>query len=73
MKEKFKAYVKENKINLSIPLVGYAIEFPPIKEDIGGTYLQGDYDLDEACESCGDVKCTCHYNELEGISDFNEQ
>ena len=28
-----------------IPLVGYALEFPPLENDPGGYYLQGDYDL----------------------------
>lgn len=64
----------ENVIN-NTPLVGYAIEFPPIEKDPGGTYLQGDYDLEEACENCGEVKCICNDNEdeLDGISDYNEQ
>lgn len=73
LKEKFSAYIKENGIDLSIPLVGYAIEFPPIEKEIGGTYLQGDYDLEETCETCGEVKCVCNDDELEGISDYNEQ
>jgi hypothetical protein len=75
LKQKFEAYIVKNDIDLEIPLVGYAIEFPPINEDIGGTYLQGDYNLDAACESCGDVRCICYDNEdeLEGILDYNEQ
>ncbi|MBL4561774.1 MAG: Z1 domain-containing protein, partial [Labilibaculum sp.] len=45
VKKEFADYVLKNKIDLNIPLVGYAIEFPPLSEDIGGEYMQGDYDL----------------------------
>jgi hypothetical protein len=41
----FKKYVDEQSIDLNIPLVGYAIGFPPIEKDPGGIYVQGDYDL----------------------------
>lgn len=34
-------------ISLDVPLVGYAIGYPPIEEDIGGVYMRGDYDLDD--------------------------
>lgn len=44
---KFKDYVEKHDINLNVPLVGYAIGFPPIENDPGGIYVQGDYDLDE--------------------------
>ena len=44
--KEFSNYVKENQIDLDTPLVGYAIGFPPILDDPGGTYVQGDYDLD---------------------------
>jgi len=40
-------YVKEQKIDLNIPLVGYAIGFPPIENDPGGIYVQGDYNLED--------------------------
>tara|TARA_R110002124_G_scaffold218136_1_gene384020 strand:+ start:56897 stop:60070 length:3174 start_codon:yes stop_codon:yes gene_type:complete len=43
----FIEYVKEQQIDLNIPLVGYAIGFPPIEKDPGGAYVQGDYNLDE--------------------------
>ena len=43
----FMDYVEKNDINLNVPLVGYAIGFPPIENDPGGIYVQGDYDLDE--------------------------
>ena len=45
-KTSFEEYIKTEDIDLKIPLVGYAIEFPPIKNDPGGTYLKGDYELD---------------------------
>lgn len=44
--KEFKRLVEDEKINLEIPLVGYAIGFPPIENDPGGVYMQGDYDLD---------------------------
>jgi vacuolar-type H+-ATPase subunit F/Vma7 len=34
-------------IDTSIPLVGYAIAFPPIVGEIGGRYVQGDYNIGE--------------------------
>ncbi len=43
----FNKYVKDNHINLDIPLVGYAIGFPPIENDPGGIYTRGDYDIKE--------------------------
>ncbi|GAA6172024.1 hypothetical protein NBRC116592_16940 [Colwellia sp. KU-HH00111] len=43
----FQEYVKANNIDLNIPLVGYAIGFPPIKNDPGGLYVKGDYDIKE--------------------------
>ena len=43
----FEEYVAKHNIDLNIPLVGYAIGFPPIKNDPGGIYVQGDYKLEE--------------------------
>ncbi len=43
--ELFSDYVSEHKHDLNIPLVGYALGFPPIENDPGGEYMQGDYDL----------------------------
>lgn len=43
----FKEYVEKQNIDLNVPLVGYAIGFPPIENDPGGIYVQGDYNLDE--------------------------
>ncbi|MDB4055531.1 Z1 domain-containing protein [Akkermansiaceae bacterium] len=42
--EQMKIFVEKQNIDLSIPLVGYAIAFPPISPDPGGTYMEGDYD-----------------------------
>ncbi|MDB3978199.1 hypothetical protein N9395_02250 [Pseudomonadales bacterium] len=45
----YQKYVAANNLNLDIPLVGYALGFPKIKEDIGNDYLvREDYDLEEA-------------------------
>ena len=72
LKREFKEYIDENDLSDIVdntPLVGYAIEFPPIKNDPGGTYLQGDYDFntDETNEDEIEIQ-----DELEGIDDFNE-
>jgi len=34
-------------IDPSVPLIGYAIGFPPVSPDPGGEYVQGDYELEE--------------------------
>lgn len=44
---KFNELVDNEDISLDVPLVGYAIGYPPIEEDIGGVYMRGDYDLDD--------------------------
>lgn len=67
LREKFRDFIDENKIDIDIPLVGYAIEFPPIEKDPGGIYLQGDYDLDIDEEINDEVD-----DELEGIIDIIE-
>ncbi len=36
---------KKYNFDVNTPLIGYAIGFPPIEPDIGGVYVQGDYDL----------------------------
>jgi len=46
----FNEYVKNNDIDLSIPLIGYAIGFPPIEDDPGGVYVQGDYAIEDEYE-----------------------
>ena len=45
--EKFKKLVEREEYNLDIPIVGYAIGFPPIENDPGGVYVQGDYELEK--------------------------
>ena len=45
--DKFNELVNNEGISLEVPLIGYAIGFPPIEEDIGGVYMRGDYDLDD--------------------------
>ena len=70
LREEFRKYIEENDLGNVIdntPLVGYAIEFPPIKKEIGGTYLQGDYELDVDEEVSNEID-----DELEGINDIIE-
>ncbi|MGV3705094.1 MAG: Z1 domain-containing protein [Arcticibacter sp.] len=38
---------KEWGISMEVPLIGYAIGFPPISPDPGGEYVHGGYDLEE--------------------------
>lgn len=42
-----KSFVKNEGINLNIPLIGYAIGFPPIEPDPGGVYVHGNYGFEE--------------------------
>ena len=42
----FSRFVNEGGHDLNIPLVGFALGFPPIENDPGGIYVQGDYNLD---------------------------
>lgn len=46
LKQEFLDYKVENNIDLDIPMIGYALGFPPIENDPGGVYMKGDYDLD---------------------------
>lgn len=46
LKKRVQNYISKHDINLDIPLVGYAIEFPPLAENIGNSYMQGAYELD---------------------------
>ncbi|WP_226664452.1 Z1 domain-containing protein [Microbulbifer aggregans] len=57
----FSKYVKENDIDLNIPLVGMAMGFPPIQDDPGGIYVQGDYnlELDEQIQEDLSLEDTC--------------
>jgi hypothetical protein len=43
---RFSRFVTEGGYDLDIPLVGFALGFPPIKNDPGGIYVRGDYNLD---------------------------
>ena len=44
----FLEFVRTGNYDLNVPLVGYAIGFPPIKDKtLGGTYTHGDYTLSE--------------------------
>ena len=44
---KIKELVERDGIDLNIPIIGYAIGFPPIEPDPGGVYVYGDYGIDE--------------------------
>lgn len=41
-----KTFVENEGIDLNIPLIGYAIGFPPIEPDPGGFYVHGNYGFD---------------------------
>ena len=43
----FPELAKSRGIDTSVPLIGYAIAFPPIEGEIGGRYAQGDYNIGE--------------------------
>jgi vacuolar-type H+-ATPase subunit F/Vma7 len=45
--EKIKQMIADNNYDLKIPLVGYAIGFPPIEPDPGGIYIKGDYNIED--------------------------
>jgi hypothetical protein len=46
--QEYQNYVKTHHLNLDIPLVGYALGFPPIESNLGDNYLvRDDYELDE--------------------------
>ncbi len=42
-----KTIVESEGIDLNIPLIGYAIGFPPIEPDPGGVYVHGNYGFDD--------------------------
>lgn len=37
----------DTSIDLTVPLIGYALGFPPMSKNIGGVYLRGKYDIEE--------------------------
>jgi len=39
-------YASKRNLDTKVPLIGYAIGFPAISEDIGGVYVKGDFELD---------------------------
>jgi len=45
--KKLKELIDSEGIDLNIPLIGYAIGFPPIEPDPGGVYVHGNYGFDE--------------------------
>jgi hypothetical protein len=42
-----KAMIDTDGIDLNIPLIGYAIGFPPIEPDPGGVYVHGNYGFED--------------------------
>jgi hypothetical protein len=42
-----KTIIESEGIDLNIPLIGYAIGFPPIEPDPGGVYVHGNYGFEE--------------------------
>ncbi|TKB96655.1 Z1 domain-containing protein [Pedobacter cryotolerans] len=56
--EEFSEIMKEQNIDLNVPIVGIAIGFPPIEPDPGGVYVHGDYELetDEDLDSIEDAE-----------------
>lgn len=46
--QEYQNYVKAHRLNLDIPLVGYALGFPPIEKNLGDDYVvRIDYELDD--------------------------
>jgi len=48
--KEFHQLVKDKAIDTDVPLIGYAIGFPPIEDDIGGVFMKGNYQLDEVLD-----------------------
>ncbi|MFT6338328.1 MAG: hypothetical protein ACJATI_005101, partial [Halioglobus sp.] len=48
-------YVIDEKIDLEVPLLGYVFGFPKLEQQIGGTYLRGDYYLEEETDIDDDL------------------
>jgi len=42
-----KTIVESEEIDLNIPLIGYALGFPPIEPDPGGVYVHGNYGFED--------------------------
>ena len=45
--DRFTRFVEDNNYDLDIPIIGYALGFPPLENDPGGEYVKGDYVLAE--------------------------
>ncbi|RYE56640.1 MAG: hypothetical protein EOP48_07545, partial [Sphingobacteriales bacterium] len=45
--DELKTLAEREGFDLNIPLIGYALGFPPINPDPGGVYVHGDYDLED--------------------------
>ena len=43
----FDKFVKDHDYDLDIPIIGYALGFPPIENERMGEYVAGDFDLDD--------------------------
>lgn len=64
--DKLKQMIIDYDYDLNIPLVGYAIGFPPIEPDPGGIYVKGDYNIeDETYDKFEDEEI--EINELDSI------
>lgn len=48
--DELRAIAAEKQLNLNIPLIGYALSFPQIKDDPGGVYLANYYTAPEPAE-----------------------
>lgn len=68
LKENFKLYIDKHNIDLTVPIIGYAIGFPPIENDPGGYYMQGDYDLNLDEPESDELED--ELNSIEGINDL---
>ena len=49
-------YATSKNLDLSIPLIGYAIGFPKVTGDIGGFYVRGDYQIELPFEDLEDMQ-----------------
>jgi len=70
---KLKQMLIDNDYDLKIPLVGYALGFPPIEPDPGGIYVKGDYNIeDEEFEKFEDEEYQIEESDSIIPSDNNE-
>jgi len=66
---KLKKFKDDHNIDDTIPLIGYAIGFPPIQsqKDPGGYYLKGNYDLNEDEEEIDEFDEEALYSNEENL------